>query len=321
MTGQVEEPMVNKELVMFYNVENLFSPDPRPQHWSDPTVSGLRNWDQHRYQNKLRKLAHVFRMVEEEEGVLPMIVGLSEVYEEQNLQDLVAQEPLKGKYGIVHYESLDERGVDTALLYDKRKLKLLKSEALTFAFEKEFPGREPLDTTRDVLYCRLQYGQELLNVFVLHLPSKREKDINKPRRDFILKVLKEKIEKEHSHEAVIVCGDFNENPTEENIHQMLFDARGIRLLENPFVDLYHQRMYSTYHNRQGLLFDQVLVSPHFFLPDSELRLSKARVFRTEKLCSREKRFKERPFRTYAGTRYLGGYSDHFPVWIELQKRN
>jgi len=35
------------------------------------------------------------------------------------------------------------------------------------------------------------------------------------------------------------------------------------------------------------------------------------------LASWERKFQGRPFRTYAGTRYLGGYSDHFPVYVRV----
>jgi len=80
------ENFLKKELVMFYNVENLFSPDPKPKHFLDPTISGLRNWDERKYQNKLRKIANVFRLIEEKEEVLPMIVGLCEVNNEEVLR-------------------------------------------------------------------------------------------------------------------------------------------------------------------------------------------------------------------------------------------
>ncbi len=45
---------------------------------------------------------------------------------------------------------------------------------------------------------------------------------------------------------------------------------------------------------------------------------KAQVFNSEHLTERSHRFKGHPFRTYAGTRYLGGYSDHFPVLVEIE---
>lgn len=46
----------NKELVLFYNVENLFSPDPKPIHKLDPTVSGFRNWDKENTKTNCIKL-------------------------------------------------------------------------------------------------------------------------------------------------------------------------------------------------------------------------------------------------------------------------
>jgi hypothetical protein len=52
--------------------------------------------------------------------VLPMIIGLAEMNNEENLKDLVTR--TFQNYDFVHYDSLDERGVDTALLYDKRKI-------------------------------------------------------------------------------------------------------------------------------------------------------------------------------------------------------
>ncbi len=64
-----------------------------------------------------------------------MIVGLCEVNNEEVLQDLIQQEPLQN-YDFVHYNSLDERGVDTALLYDKRKIELVDSgKPFLFIFE------------------------------------------------------------------------------------------------------------------------------------------------------------------------------------------
>lgn len=313
------ENLNNKELVMFYNVENLFSPDPKPKHKLDPTVSGFRNWDERKYQNKLHKIANVFRLIEEQEAVLPMIIGLAEVYGEENLKDLVKLEPLNENFGIVHYDSLDERGVDTALLYDKRKLQLIDSEAISFVFENEPNSREDFDTTRDVLFCKLKYHEEILNVFVLHLPSKRENDVNKPKRDFIINSIKKRVLDlyKDSNEAVILCGDFNENPIEENLNSLQYDEGINKILANPFVELYNSKIYSTFHSREGLLFDQIFLSNHFFLPISIFEFKKAVVFNSEKLSNWDKKFTGKPFRTFAGSRYLGGYSDHYPVFVEL----
>lgn len=314
------ENFLKKELVMFYNVENLFSPDAKPKHFLDPTVSGLRNWDERKYQNKLKKIANVFRLIQEQETILPMIVGLCEVHNKKVLEELIAQEPLNNNYGFVHYDSLDERGVDTALIYDKRKLELIDSEAISFVFEEaNVENEDVFDTTRDVLYCKLKFKNEMINVFVAHLPSKREKDVNKPKRDYILSSIKERVLKlKESNETVIICGDFNENPNEDNLNNLLYQDGIDKILDNPFVELFNNKVYSTFHYREGLLFDQIILSPHFFLPVSSLSYKHAVVFNSEKISNWDKKFKGRPFRTFAGTRYIGGYSDHYPVYVILE---
>lgn len=307
------------EMVMFYNVENLFLPDPKPMHHRDPTFSGLRNWDERKYTGKLHKIAHVFNLIAEEKNQLPMLVGLSEIQGDKPLQDLINLPPLKDKYAIVHYESMDERGVDVALLYDKSKIEILSSEPISFVFEIEDDNPENYDTTRDILHCRVKFKDSIINVFVFHLPSKREHDVNRPKRIYIVNEIKERISKilESPDEAVILCGDFNENPDDENLNKLLYDDKFNKILNNPYLDTYNNKIFSTFHYKDGLLFDQIIFSNHFLEENFSLLYNSAVVFKPEKISNWDKKFLGRPFRTYAGTRYLGGYSDHFPVIVEF----
>jgi len=309
------------ELFAFYNVENLFLPDPPSNHRLDPTKSGLRNWDERKYRDKLFKISHVFQLMKEETGILPCMIGLSEISGRKVLEDLVEMSPFNSQYGIVHYNSMDERKVDVALLYDKSKVEIIDSEAITFFFEILDNNPENYDTTRDVLFSKVKYKEEIINVFVAHLPSKREKDINQPKRNYILSEIRNRILQivNVENENVILCGDFNENPDDEYLLKLLFDDLHQKVLQNPFQDLYSSKNYSAFHYKSGLLFDQILLSQSFFENDRLLSFYDARIFKPEKLRSRNKMFSDRPFRTYAGTRYLGGYSDHFPVFIVLKK--
>lgn len=308
------------ELFSFYNVENLFLPDPQTAHKLDPTVSGLRNWDERKYKNKLFKIAHVFQLIEEENGVLPFIIGLSEVSGRKVLEDLIQMDPFNARYGIVHYNSMDERRVDVALLYDKSKVEVMDSETITFFFEITNKNQGNYDTTRDVLYSKVKYKEKILSVFVAHLPSKREKDVNKPKRDFIMNEIRTRILNmvNEDKENVILCGDFNENPDDENLKKILYDDAQVKMMENPFEHLFYERNYSTFHYKSGLLFDQIILSESFFSEDNRLVFQNAEVFRSEKIKSRDRKMQGRPFRTYAGTRYLGGYSDHFPVFVRFK---
>ena len=313
----------NSEYIMFYNLENLFTPDPKPVVRMLPSPSGLRGWNPWRYQNKIYKIAHVFELIKEEKNILPAIIGVSEVQGKKPLEDLLQLPPFNSTYDFVHYESLDERGVDVALLYDKSKVEIISSEPISFIFEIQDANQENYDTTRDVLYCRMKFNQEIINLFICHLPSKRDNDVNKPKRAYITKEINERISKivKEDHEAVIVCGDFNENPIDENLMKFVYDNENNKLLNNTFIDVYNNKNYSTFHYNDGLLFDQIIISDDFFDERFTFKFKSSEVFKNEEISNWDKRFEGRPFRTYSGTRYLGGYSDHFPVLLELIKTN
>ena len=320
MSTEYEESKVY-ELAVFYNTENFYSTDPSPPHKINPTASGLRNWDTRRFLNKLGKIAQVFDLIKEDHGMLPMLIGLSEVKGEKVLRQLVSEPVFGETYDFVHFESMDERGVDVALLYDKSKIEIISAEPISFFFEIDGTDPEKYDTTRDVLLVRLRYSQMLINVFVFHLPSKREKDVNKPKRNTIISDIKERILKIgiHTDEAVLLMGDFNENPDEDNLKNLVYDDLRNKILHNPFAELFVNKKFSTFHHEFGLLFDQILISDDFFEEDALLKFENAAVFDHQKLKSWDRKFEGRPFRTYAGTRYLGGYSDHFPVLVRLLK--
>lgn len=304
--------------MMFYNVENLFPPDVKPLHKRNPTFSGLRNWDQRKYENKIFKLSKVMQLVEEQYFTKPFILGLSEIHGKQVLEDLLKQEYFNG-YKFIHFESMDERGVDVALLYDAQKMTNISAEPITYFFEIPNEDPEDYDTTRDVLHCRFDYQNFVFNVFVVHLPSKREQDVNLPKRTYILKELGQTVKEliHDKNEAVIVMGDFNSNPDEQIIENLTIDKDFNKILTNPYFEIYKNNVFSTFHNKYGLLFDQMLLSQHFYQPESILRFKNSTVFNSLQISSNDKRFLGRPFRTYAGSRYLGGYSDHFPVITEF----
>lgn len=309
----------SEELILFYNAENFYFPVEKISKDQKQSFTGLPNWTPKRFQNKLFKIAHVFQLVKEQHK-MPMLIGLSEIQGEKVLNELIKLDPFNDNFGIVHYESMDERGIDVALLYDKSKIEIIESEPISFFFEIPDENPENYDTTRDILFCKTLYKNEIINVFVFHLPSKREKDVNKPKRDYIINSIRKKIhELSLKNEAIVLCGDFNENPNEENLKNVALDFQGNPMLHNPFLELFQNRKFSTFHYQFGLLFDQILLSKEFFSENFPLRFSKAAIFNHEKLSNWDKKFKGRPFRTYAGTRYLGGYSDHFPVLVKLEK--
>ncbi len=314
-----QQENATKATVMFYNVENLFPPDPVARKNFNPKFSGLTNWNKERYENKLQKIAKVFDLVKMQYSQLPLLVGLSEVQGKVPLKALLEQPTFENRFEFVLYESLDERGVDVALLYDRTRVEVLESRPLVYFFNIPDSDPENYDTTRDVLYCKIRFQSVVFHLYVLHLPSKRADNINAPKRAFILSDLKKEFERHSTtQEPVLLMGDFNEDPTSGMIQDVLKSQGQKELLRNPFLQLYQSHVFSAYHKRQGLLFDQILLSPQFFEQSALLQFSNAKVFNHAKLATWDRKSSGRPYRTYAGRRYLGGFSDHFPVLIEFK---
>ena len=137
-------------IVYSYNVENLFDTinDPNKND-EDFLPTGKLQWNSARYFDKLNKIVQVITDGGKE---FPVAVGLVEVENEAVLKDLVARMKFKGhKYSYLWYDSPDERGIDVAMLYDAKQMKILKSEKLPVLLKSE---TDP--NTRDILHV---YGQ------------------------------------------------------------------------------------------------------------------------------------------------------------------
>ena len=114
--------------IMFYNVENLFDIYNDSITEDDEYLpDGSKHWNYKRFADKLKKLSKVIIAVGGWEP--PEIIGLSEVENISVLNKLINETPIsKYKYGIVHMDSPDPRGIDVALLYRKDKMGLYKKD-------------------------------------------------------------------------------------------------------------------------------------------------------------------------------------------------
>jgi hypothetical protein len=86
------------------------------------------------------------------------------------------------------------------------------------------------------------------------------------------------------------------------------------------TSLYKKGIGSLAYRDAWSLFDQMILSPALVHGDlSSYRFYKAKVFNERFLAQPEGEYKGYPYRTYGGGVYLGGYSDHFPVYLYLYK--
>lgn len=322
MTEPFEDIPVRNDMqtLAFYNVENLFDlKNNKLKHDSDFLPGSVKNWTPKRYQNKLRKIGYAISNIgRRETGKHPAIVGLAEIENAVVLKDLIASKHLKDcNYDFIHFESLDERGIDVALLYDTNAFKVSHSEAFNITLT-DLDGSS--DYTRDVLLVSGFLDNEKVHIIVNHWSSRREgeKETEFKRLASSEKVsaIIDTLRKEDEHAKILVMGDFNDDPHSNSIKRLIADYG----LYNPMETLRSFTRGSVKHRRQWFIFDQVLISTNFFKSSkNEFEFFKANIFDEDFLKIFKGPFKGAPYRTYAGPKYKGGYSDHFPVYVVLKK--
>ena len=310
---------LNLHTIAFYNLENLFGTIDDPKTLDDDfTPKGFKKWTPKRYKKKVFKLAKTISEIGVDSTERPpVLVGIAEVENEMAIQDLINAEPLrKEAYHYVHYDSPDERGIDTGLLYHKDYFEVLFSEPIALMV---YNAEGERDTTRDILYVHGKLNGEEVHVFVNHWPSRRTGDIETDyKRVEAAKTIKLKmtqIEEQFANPNYIIMGDFNDNPDSNSIQLLIKDSN----LYNPMEKLRSPVRGSANYRRSWSMFDQILVSHNFFNYEKGTHsFAHANIFDDKFLTEWKGKYKGTPFRTYAGRKYIGGYSDHFPVYIQLK---
>lgn len=308
------------QTLAFYNTENFFDAY-KDFHPSDPAFrrNGARGWNAERYQHKLKNISEVIAEIGQvETGEMPLLVGLAEIEGKRVLSDLVQSKALsKGAYDFVHYESEDERGIDNAILYRKNWAKPILSAPIRSSFLKD-NGRE--DFTRDILYVAFQIQEKILHTFTLHLPSRRNDNANEDFRNLILQTLREHIDQLFAKDPaanIVLLGDFNGNPNDADARSILQTSvlknEENKDLYNPMLSIGHG-IGTTMHQGNWLLYDQMIFSKAMLSTESEIAFQSMHIYTSEKIMDRRRKFQGVPFRTFQGKRYLGGFSDHFPIF-------
>jgi hypothetical protein len=313
----------------FYNVENLFDIYDDPEiNDTEFTPEGQNRYTAEIYQEKLGNLAKVISELGTEitpDGL--SILGLAEVENRKVLEDL-SQEPLikDRNYQIVHYDSPDRRGIDVALFYNPKYYQVSGSRSIPMLIYREDGSRI---YTRDILHVTGLYDGEPLHVLVNHWPSRRGGEAaTQPYRNaaaLACKQVLDSLSADNPNAKVIIMGDLNDDPISPSVRQVLGAVRNKEQtkpggLFNPMFDYYKKGIGTLAYRDAWSLFDQIILSYGLVNPKAGgFQYYKTRIFNEPYMVQKSGHFKGYPFRTYAGSEYLGGYSDHFPVYVVLVK--
>ncbi len=316
----------NNYKILFYNVENLFDIyKDTLKNDEEFLPEGERFWNKHRYYNKINNTYKVIMAVGEWNP--PAIIGLSEIENRKVLHDLVNNTPLvKFEYKIIHKESPDRRGIDVGFLYREELFKPLKSEFIPI----NFPSN-PESKTRDIIYVKgIADRIDTLHIFINHWPSRWGGQLeSEGRRVFVSSVLKAKVDsifKSYSASNIIITGDFNDYPDNKSINDILNASQNLdSILEDQLYNLSAQ-LFKTknigtykYQGEWGVL-DQFIVSGNLLKNGNKIQTSvnDTYIFNADFLLEPDEGyFGYKPFRTFIGYKYNGGFSDHLPTYLIL----
>lgn len=296
------------------------------------TPKSAKNYGKKIYEAKLANESKVISEVGAKyTGTAPVICGLIEVENRQVVEDLIKQPALaKYDYGIVHYNSYDYRGIDVAFIYQKRRF--TPTNALTKEV-KIYGDNGKREYTRDILVLTGMLDNEKVALFLNHWPSRRGGEaISLPKRNAAAAVLKQQMDSIQALDPstkMFAMGDFNDDPISSSLKNILKAVGNPKDLSDstPYLNLmyplYKKGIASLAYQDSPNLFDQIIVSRNLYSENSESRkdysVYKAEIYAPAYLINKEGSFRGYPFRSWNGDKFTGGYSDHFPAFVVLQR--
>lgn len=310
--------------LMFYNLENFFdTKDDTLSSDENYTPEGELHWTYKRFEQKKQNISKVIMAAGG--WKMPDLLVFCEIENRYAIDKLLIDTPLKKTpYKVIHKDSPDHRGIDVAMIYNSESFYPLDYKYYPLEYKEEAIA------TREILYVSgIVNGADTLHIFGNHWPSRYSGVLETQElRIAAASLLKGKIEELFRlfvNPKIIIVGDFNENPTDGAITSVLQAEALGETIEN-------ERLYNLStawakpnngtlkYQSQWYVFDQILVSGTLLLPGQNLQTkpSDARIVSLPFLLEDDKKFGgKKPFRTYNGFNYQGGFSDHLPVLIKL----
>jgi hypothetical protein len=348
LTAQGQAKKFAIHTVAFYNFENLFDTINGPNNDEEWLPTGTQRWTGKKYKHKLENLSRVLSEIgtNDQQRESPTFIGGCEIENRGVLEDLVKQPKLINKdYGIVHFDSPDKRGIDVALLYQKKHFQptsyinipliIYKNQENAKAKKEEEEKTDDVITTvaedtrvytRDQLLVTGLLDGEEINIIVNHWPSRSggEKK-SSPFREAagaLNKKIIDSLYKINPNAKIMTMGDLNDGTYNKSVKV----AVGAKLkktevqkfgIYNPFEQMAKDGMGTIAYRDAWDIFDQIMVNEELIKTDySSFRYWKAGIYNKPYLIQTTGQYKGYPLRHQANEE---GFSDHFAVYVYLIK--
>ena len=320
--------------ISWWNLENLFDVENSPNRadWLQKELKHeLKGWNANILQRKIEQLKKIIEQMNSGKG--PDILGVCEVENKQVLEKLVLNINLTDRnYEIAYHETQDQRGIDIAFIYDENILQV-ENQFSYFVLKRT--------ATRDIVQVnfRTLKGNQLI-LIGNHWPSRKGGESHsEPYRIIAAETLaywnKKIIEICGNDVAIIIAGDFNDEPYSRSIQEYALSIPLKKKVIYSRIPRFYNLMYkflsqgigSYYYNYFPSLFDQFWVSKGFITHNSAFSLARndSGDLKVEVLMFEEMNSKGRypdPIRFGRPSKALNlkGFSDHYPIELNIEEK-
>jgi len=312
--------------VAWWNLENLFDHEHAPRHPELASVlrGELTGWTAQVRDRKIDQLATIIMKMFGNVG--PDLLGVCEVENEDVLRLLANRLTIltTRQYLVLGHASPDARGIDVSFIYDP---------AVLTAGVTDHQVVVKRSATRDVFWATMNVtGTNQSFVAVAnHWPSRTAGQyMSEPHRmlvgETLSYVLSSEILAADPKAPVLVMGDFNDEPFNRSMQEYLLGSRDpdrVKRARNPMLmNLMWPSMVGndpgTYkYSSNWNMLDQFLVSKGMLIQSSKVKavINSVSMFRPTEMTSKGEA--PRRFGRPSKKVDLDGYSDHFPILMEV----
>lgn len=317
---------MKEHYIAWWNLENLFDVEnssQRPAWLQKRLKKELKGWNKQIVDTKIGQLQKIITKMNNNQG--PDILGVCEVENKNVVEKLVDSLKSSGrKYTVAHHDTSDQRGIDVAFIYDSQK----------FTAEKQFfHVILKRSGTRDLFQVNFKTTSENMLVLVgNHWPSRSGGQYeSEPYRIIAGETLSywhERIREElNADVALLVMGDFNDEPFNRSLMQYALSTNSITRVKNARSPMFYNLMWTFLGEGLGTLYfenlpnvlDQFLVSKGLFTQKTPIKYKMNSVMIESFPDMSAKGEYPSPIRFGRPSNKLNtnGFSDHFPISVVL----
>ena len=330
---------MNEYFVAWWNLENLFdkvdSTD-RTDKLRRTLEKELKGWTDAILDKKIGQLSKIISKLNN--GAGPDLLGVCEVENRPVVERLAnsLSNLSQHSYNVIHADTMDERGIDVAFIYDGNK----------FEIEKDADGKELIFShfilkrvaTRDILQVnfKLKPRGHRLVIIGNHWPSRRGGQYeSEPYRIvagetlsyFHQRILEVNKEEEGGKTAILVMGDFNDEPSNRSITEYALGTTSmlkVKLskeaprLYNLMWPIMAQGSGTFYYDNFPNFLDQFMISKGI-ISGSKIRIKdgSVKIITFPEMVTGEYKVPINFGRPSQNNLNEQGFSDHFPIAVTI----